>query len=73
LVWVHGSLVTSAELSSARSPITFGTGAAIADVVDDDRLLSAKPSPVSERRSDSDGKEPRLARFADRPVGPGFA
>jgi hypothetical protein len=72
LVSVHGSSVTSAELSSVRSPISLGTRAAITDVVDDDRLLFAKLAPVSERKSDSDGKERRLARLASRPVGPGF-
>jgi hypothetical protein len=72
LVSAHGPSVTSAELSSMRSPISVGTGAAITDVVDDDRLLFAKLAPVSERKYDSDGKEPRLARLAGRPVGPGF-
>jgi hypothetical protein len=65
-------LVTSAELSSVRSPISVGTGAAITDLVEDDRLLFGKLALVTERNSNLDGKESRLGRFAGRPVGPGF-
>jgi hypothetical protein len=48
------------------------SGSAIADVVDEDRLLFANVTPVLERHSSSDGREPRLARLAGRSVGGGL-
>jgi hypothetical protein len=75
----HGSSTMTAESSSSsrvRSLMSVATGSdsgsAIADVVDEDRLLFANVAPVLARHSSSDGREPRLARLAGRSVGGGL-